>query len=164
MGFSPDRSFPYMLCFSFSLKNLDSNIWCPFPELFCCCWCSVAQSCPTLWDPMDCSMPGFSVLHYLVHWVGDAHHILCHPLLFLLSIFPSIRIFSSESAFPIRWPKYWSFISASILPMNIQGWCPLELTGSMSLQSEGLSRVFPNPTIWKHRFFGAWPSLWSSFP
>ena len=121
-GVFPSRPFPYMLCFSFSLKNLDNSIWCTFPELFCCCL--VTQSCPTLWDPMDCSTPGFSVLHYLpefaqiqVHWVGDAHLILCCPLLFLPSIFPSIRIFSNESAFPIRWPKYWSFIF-SISPSN----------------------------------------------
>ena len=79
---------------------------------------SIAQSCPTLCDPMDCSMPGFPVLHYLpefaqshVHWVGDAinHLILCRPLLLLRSIFPSIRVFSNESALCIRWPKYWSF-------------------------------------------------------
>ena len=66
---------------------------------------------------MDCSMPGFSVLHYLpefaeiyVHWVSDAIQ-PSHPLLpsFLSSIFPSIRVFSNESALRIRWPKYWSF-------------------------------------------------------
>ena len=66
---------------------------------------------------MDHSMPGFPVLHYLpeiaqlhVHWVGDANNpIICHPLLLLPSIFPSIRIFSNESALHIRWPKYWGF-------------------------------------------------------
>ena len=76
-----------------------------------------AQLCPAFCDPIDCSMPGFPVLHYLlecaqthVHRVGDAsnHRILCHPL-FLPSVFPSIRVFSSESALCIRWPKYWSF-------------------------------------------------------
>ena len=78
---------------------------------------SVAKSCPTLWDPMDCSMPGLPVLHQLsefdqthVHWVGDAiqpsHPLL--PLILLPSVFPSIRIFSNESALLIRWPKYWS--------------------------------------------------------
>ena len=67
-------------------------------------------------------MPGFSVLHCLpefaqihVRWVGDTNHlILCHPLL-LPSIFPSIRVFSSELAVCLRWPKYWSF---SISPSN----------------------------------------------
>ena len=87
---------------------------------------SVAQLCPTLCDPMDCSTQGHPVQHQLpelththVHWVGDAiqHTILCHPLLLLLSIFPSIGIFSSESVLRIRWPKYWSF-SFSVSPSN----------------------------------------------
>ena len=83
----------------------------------------VTQSCPTLCDFMDCSAPGFPFHHQLpelaqtyVCQVGDAiHHlILCRPLL-LPSIFPIIRVFSSESALRIRWPKYWSF---SISPSN----------------------------------------------
>ena len=86
---------------------------------------SVTQSCPTLYDPMECSMPGLSVHHHLpeftqthVHRVGDAIHlILCLPLLIPPSIFPSIRVFSNESVFHIRWPKYWSF-SFSISPSN----------------------------------------------
>ena len=91
-----------------------------------CCCCSVAQSCPTLCDPMGCSTAGFPVLHCLpefaqsrVHWVVMPynHLIFCHPLLLLPSIFPSIRIFSNESALRIRWPKYWSF-SFSINPSN----------------------------------------------
>ena len=77
---------------------------------------------------MDYSTPGFSILHYLlefaqmhVHWVSDASYsnclIFCPPLLLLLSIFPSIRLFSCESALPIRWPKNGSF-SFSISPSN----------------------------------------------
>ena len=75
---------------------------------------------------MDCSMPGFPVLHYLrsllkltsIESVMPSNHrILCHPLLLLPSIFPSIRVFSSESALGIRWPKYWSF-SFNISPPN----------------------------------------------
>ena len=82
---------------------------------------SVAQSCLTLCDPMDCSMPGFPVHHQLpelaqthVHRVGDAiHHlVLCRPLLLLPSIFSSIRVFSNESVLRIRWLKYWSFSSS----------------------------------------------------
>ena len=69
------------------------------------------------------------------------HLILCHPLL-LPSIFLSIRVFSNQSALPIKWPKYWSFSQASVLPMNIQGWFPLGLTDLISLLSKGLSRVF----------------------
>ena len=67
------------------------------------------------------------------------HLILCHPLFLPPSIFPSIRVFSSESALPIRWPKYWSF---SISPsMNIQGWFSLGWTGWI-LQSKGLKSLF----------------------
>ena len=75
---------------------------------------------------MNCSMPGFPVLqclwkfaHAHVHWVGDAiqYLILCHPLLLLPSIFPSIRVFSNELTLPIRWPKYWSF-SFTISPSS----------------------------------------------
>jgi len=84
------------------------------------------------------------------------HLILCRALL-LPSIFPSIRVFSSESALRIGWPKYWSF---SISP-NIQAWFPLGFTGLIALQFKGLSRVFSN-TARKHQFFGAQPSLWPS--
>ena len=75
---------------------------------------AVAQACPTLCNSMDCSMPGFPVLHYfpefaqthVLEWEMPANHlILCHPLLLLPSIFPSIRVFSNESALCIRWPK-----------------------------------------------------------
>ena len=87
------------------------------------CWCSIAKSCLTLCDPMNCSMPGSSVLYYLlefaqihVHWINDSIYlILCQPLLLLPSILPNIKVFSNESALCIRWPKYWSF-SFSISP------------------------------------------------
>ena len=73
--------------------------------------------------------------------VPSNHLILCHPLLLLPSIFPSIKVFSNESALCIRWPKYWSF-SFSILQMNIQNVFPLGLIGLISLLSKGLLRVF----------------------
>ena len=134
------------------------------------CFCSVAKSCPALCNPMDCSMPSSSVLHYLpevaqihVHWVGDAiwpsHP--PSPLLFLPSIFPSIRVFSNESALCIRWQSTGASTSASILPMNIQGCFSLGWTGWISLQSKGLSRIFSNTTVQKHQFFNAQSSLWS---
>ena len=87
---------------------------------------SVAQSCPTLCNPMNHSMPDHPVRHQLleftqthVHWVGDAirHLILCCPLPLLPPIPPSIRVFSNESTLCIRWPKYWPF-SFSISPSN----------------------------------------------
>ena len=87
------------------------------------------------------------------------HCILCCPLLLLPSIFPSIRIFSSESVLHIRWPKYWSF-SFSINPsMNIWYWFPLGWTDCISLQSKGLSRIFSSNTVQKSQFFGAQLSL-----
>ena len=66
------------------------------------------------------------------------HLILCHPLLLLPSIFPSIKDFSNESALHIRWPIIGASASASVLPMNIQDWFPLGLTGLISLLSKGL--------------------------
>ena len=87
---------------------------------------SVTQSCLTLCNPMDCSTPGLLVHHQLpelaqthVHLLvmSSNHLILCHPLLLLPSIFPSIRVSSNESVLLIRWPKYWSF-SFSIIPSN----------------------------------------------
>ena len=89
------------------------------------------------------------------------HIIICWPLL-LPPVFPSIRVFSNELALCIRWPKYWSF-SYRISPFkNIQGWFLLGLTGLISLQSKGLSRMFSRTTVQKHQFFHAQPSLWSN--
>ena len=90
------------------------------------------------------------------------HLILCHPLLLLPSIFPRIKIFSNESVLWFRWPQYWSFALASVLPMNIQDWLPLWWTAWISLLPQGLSRVFPNTTVQKHQFFSPQPSLWSN--
>ena len=79
---------------------------------------SVAQSCPTLFNPMDCSRPGFPVLHHLPELpklmctesvMASNHLILCRPLLLVPSMLPSIRVFSNKLALPITWPKYWSF-------------------------------------------------------
>ena len=80
----------------------------------------------------------------------SSHLIFCRPLLLLPPIPPSIRVFSNESVLHIRWPKYWSF-SFRIS----QDWFPLGLTGLISLQSKGFSRVFSNTTVQRHQFFGA---------
>ena len=83
----------------------------------------VAQSCPTLCNPMNRSMPGLPVHHYLPEFMSiesvmpSSHLILCHPLFLLPPIPPSIRGFSNESTLCMRWPKYWSF-SFSINPSN----------------------------------------------
>ena len=116
------------------------------------------------------TMPGFPVHQQLLEFTQI--HVLqvsvairsSHPLLALLlppSIFPSIRVFSNESALGIRWPKYWSF-SFNISPSNehpdlisfTKDWWT-------SLQSKGLSRVFSHCRVQKHQFFGAQFSLWS---
>ena len=103
-GTKRDADFPRQL------MGLISHVWIPF--------CSVAKSCLTLSDTMDCSTPGLPVLHYLpklaqthVHWVDDTIQpsYPLSPLLLLPSILPSIKVFSSELALRIRWPKYWSF-------------------------------------------------------
>ena len=111
------KYFPYCL---FSLLPIENVIF-SYDLL-----CSVAQLCPTLYNPMDCSMPGFPVLHCLPEFaqtvsielvMPSIHLILCCPLLLLSSIFPSISVFSNESALRIRGPNYWSF-SFSISPTN----------------------------------------------
>ena len=87
------------------------------------------------------------------------HLILCCPLLLLPSIFTSIRVFSNES---LGDQSIEPSTSTSVLPINIQGWFPLGLTGVISLVQGTLSRVFSSTTILNHQFFSAQPSLWSS--
>ena len=133
--------------------------------------CLVAKSCLTLCNPMDCSTPGFPVLHYLpefaqihVHWVSDAinHLIVCCPLLLLPSIFPSIRVFSNESAICIRWLKNWSFSISSINEYLGLIFFRIDWFDLLAIQGTH-TRVFSSTTIWKHQFLGTQPSLWSSF-
>ena len=113
------------------------------------------RACPSP-SPWVCSLMSVELVtpsNSLILWI---------TLLLLPSIFPSIRVFFSESALCIRWPKYWSF-SFSISPSNERsGLFPLGLTGLISLQSKGLSRVFANTTVQKHQFFDAQPFLWST--
>ena len=128
---------------------------------------SVAQSCPTL-QPMDCSTPGLLVHPQLlelpqthVHRVSDViqpSHPLS-PLLLLPSIFPSSGSFPMSQFFTSGGQSIGASVSASALPLNFQDWFPLGLTGWISLQSKGLSRVFSNTTVQKHQFFGAQFSL-----
>ena len=90
------------------------------------------------------------------------HLILCWPFLLLSSIFPSIRVFSNESALHIRWPKDWS-CSFNITPSSEHpGLIPLGWTVWMSIRSKGLSRLFSNTTVQKHQFFGTHLSLKSN--
>ena len=106
---------------------------------------------------LPCPTPSPRTCSNSCPWVGDAiqpSHPL-HPLFLLPSNFPSIRVFSNESALCIRWPKYWSF-SFNISHSNEHpGLISLGWTGWISWQSKGLSRVFSNATVWKHQFFSA---------
>ena len=120
--------------------------------------CSVTQLCLTLWDPMDCSMPGFPVLHHLlelaqtqVHWVGDAPTISSSvvPFSSCLQSFPTSGSFLMSWLFASGGQSIGVSTSASVLPMNIQDWFPLGLTGLISLQSKGLSGVFSNTPQFK---------------
>ena len=117
--------------------------------------CSAAKSRPILCDPMACSTPGLPVLHHLPEFahtmsteptMPSSYLILCHPLLPLPSIFPSIRVFSNESVLHMSWPKYWSF-SFSISPSNeYSGLISFRIDWFGFLQSKGLSRVFSSTT------------------
>ena len=122
----------------------------------------------TPWTTVHQASLSFTISHSLLKLMSiqlvmpSNHLILCHSLLLLPSIFPSIKVFSNESALHIKWPKYWSF-SFSISPSNdYSGLISFTLTGLISLQSKGLSRVFSNTTVWKHQFFGTHPSLRSN--
>ena len=109
---------------------------------------SVPQLCQILCDPMDFSMPSLPVHHHSqgqhklmpIEPVTPSNHlILCHPLLLLPSIFPSIRVFSNESVFCIRWPKYWSF-SFSISPSN-------EYSGLISFRMDSMDLLAVQGTL-----------------
>ena len=122
----------------------------------------VPQSCPTLSDPMDCSTPGLPVHHQLpeltqthVHRVGDAIQSSSSivPFSSCLQPFPASEFFPVSQFFASSDQSIGVSASASVLPMNIQDWFYLGLTGWISLQSKGLSKVF-NTTVQKHQFFG----------
>ena len=96
-----------------------------------------------------------SLLTSIESVIPSNHLILCCPLLLLPSIFPSIRVFSNESALHIRWPKYWSF-SFNISPSSKHsGLISFRMDWLDLLAVQGLSRVFSNTTIQKHQFFSA---------
>ena len=136
-------------------KNIYNNAYC-----FCC---SVAQLCPTLCNPMDCSTQGFPVLDHLqeraqtrVHWVGDAiqtSHPSVVPFSSRLQSFPASGSFPMTRFFISGGLSIGVSASISVPPVKIQDWFPLGLTGWISLQSKGLSRVFSNTTVQKHQFF-----------
>ena len=108
-------------------------------------------------DPLSYTISQNLLRFMLTESVMSSHRlILCHHLLLPPSILPSIRVFSNESAFCLRWPKNWRF-SFSISPSS---WSLTGLTSLISLQPKGLLRTFFHVAIWKHQFFGVQPSLW----
>ena len=138
-----------------------NDIW----HLFICLvpFSSIAQSCPTLCDPMDCSTPGFLILSPRVCLNSCPLNWWCY-----LTISSSVAPFSScpqsfpaSGSFPMSRLFAWGdqsigvSASVSVLPMNTQDWSPLGWTGWFSLQSKGLTRVFSNTTVQKHQFFRA---------
>ena len=120
-----------------------------FSFLMCCC--SATQSCPTLCDLMDYYTP--DLLSLTFSWsLPKFMSIASSPGTFLMSqLFASGNQCTGASA------------SASVLPMSIQGWFPLRLTGLILLLSKRLSKVFSSTTVWRHQFCSTLPSSWSSF-
>ena len=130
---------------------------------------SVAQSCPTLCDPVDCSFPGLPVHYQLLESTQTQCPLSrwCHltisssvvPFSSRLQSVPESGSFQTSQLFASDGQSIGVSALASVLPMNIQDWFPLAWTGWISLQSKGLSRVFSNTTVQKHQFFSDQHSL-----
>ena len=133
---SPKQCLIFLFLWFSSVQSL-GRVW-----LFATPWttaCQASLSITNSWSLLK--------LMSIESVMPSSHLILCRPLLLLPSIFPSIRVFSNESALHIRWPKYWSF-SFSISPSNeYSGQISFRIDGLISLQSKGLSRVFSNTTV-----------------
>ena len=179
------RIFEWVAMFSFRgssrPRDRTSTSWisCIAGRFFTTQFSSVAQSCLTLCDSMNCSMPGLPVDHKLLEFIQTPGVYSnscplsrwCH-----LAISSSVVPFSScpqslpaPGSFPMRQLFTWGgqsivvSASASVLPMNILDWSPLGWTGWISLQSKGLSKIFSNTTVQKHQFFGTQLSSQSNF-
>ena len=142
-------------------------LWFSVIPLWCCCSVSVVSD--SLWPhelqhtrlPYPSLSPGVCSNSCPLSWCPSNHLTLCCPLLLLPLTFPSIRVFSSQ-LFPSGDQSIGVSVPASALPVNIQDWFPLGLTGLISLLFEGSSRIFTSITVQKHQFFGAQLSLWSN--
>ena len=132
--------------------ELLSHVW-----LFATPWTAAYQASPSFY-----CLLGLFKFRSIESVMPSNYIIICHHLFLLPSVFPSIRIFSSELSLYIRWPSIGTSASESVLPMNIQGWFPLGLTGLTPFQSKRLSSIFSISTISGHQFFKAQPSLWLS--
>ena len=171
----PSNYFPGLLKLSNSKRYASFPVptvrpsWCQPLMAYCCC--SVAKSCPTLCDPMDaaCQVPlSFTVSQSgpvscpLSWWCYLAISSSATSFFFCLQSFWASGSFSMSWLFASDGPSTGTIASASVLPMNIQDWFPLGLTGLISLLSKGLSRVFSSTTIGKHHFFGCQSFWWSN--
>ena len=152
------------------------------------CCCSVARSCPTLCYPMNCSTPGFPVLHHLTFtiftftspngeetpsgvssnscplswWSHPTASSFVIPFASCFHSFPASGSSPMSQLFPSGGQSIGTSASASVLPMNIQDLFPLGLTGLITLQSKRLKILFSNTKVQKHQFFGSQPFLFSS--
>ena len=165
LGFPSIHDYFFFFFINFFLEYNIHSIY------FMCCCCSAAQLCPTLCDLMNCSRPGPSVLqqhpelaqtHILRWWCHQTISSSVIPFSSCLWSFPESGCFPMSQFFTSGDQGIGVSASASVFPMNILGWFPLRLTGLVSFQSRGLSRVFSSTTVGKHQFFRAQPSLWSN--
>ena len=124
----------------------------------------VVQSLSHVWLFVTTWTPGFPVLHSRLDFLklifteslmSSNHLILCHPFASCLQSFPASGLFPMNWHFASGGQSIGASASASVLPMNIQGWFSLGLTDLISLLSKGLSRVFSSTIVWRHQFFGA---------
>ena len=162
----------FQVCFTSNIVSLLLNPLClnwKFEKLLCSeffffsCWyfCSVAQSCLTLWDPKDCSMPGLPCLSPPPGVCSNSRPLSrwCHSTISSSAApFFCLQSFPTSGSFPMSWlftsggQSIGTSASASAFPMNIQGWFPLGLT-CLIILSKGLSRAFSSTTDRKHQFW-----------
>ena len=149
--------------------GIDRNFFFPpydWISAVCTYW-SVTQSCMTPWTSAHQTSLSFTISWSLLKfisivWLMQINHlILCHLLLLLSSVLPSINVFSSQSALCIRWPKFWSF-SFSVSSSSEYSGLIFFRIGLIFLLSKGFSRVISRTAVWKHQFFGTQPFLWSN--
>ena len=143
----------------FTLLKAWQDLWISIPISSSCL---VTKLCQTICNPTDCSTPGFAVLHHLPVCSNSCPLSLwCHPTISssVTPFFSCLQSFPASGSFLMSWlfasggRNIGASASTSVLPMNIQGWFSLGLTGLVSMHSKGHSRVFSNTTVWKHLFF-----------
>ena len=135
----------------------------PFVQSLSCVWLFVTPWTASFQVSLSFTTSQRSLKLMSIELMMPSNHlILCHPLFYCLQSCPT------SGSFPLSWlltsgsQSTGMSVSASVLPMNTQGWFSLGLTGLISFQSKGLSRVFTSTIVWKHQFFRAQPSLWSN--